>query len=174
MAAGLPYFAGKGPVPDLPHLIIVPGSVLQQWQMEIKKFFTPESVDVFVLPTAKDTATKLWTDSWAKSVQPMYRCIVIMAHLVRLLFLFSLTIRLDFLYHNQPTSHLLCRQTLKSIWAPAGAAYVRQHLTHGTRWPVSTPIQSLTKNGQPSPSTNSTNSEPSPLATGPFYCCWRK
>jgi SNF2 family DNA or RNA helicase len=82
MTADRLYFAGEGPVPDLPHLIIVPGSVLQQWLMEIKRFFKPEAVDVFQLPTAKDEAKKMWEGPWASSDQPMYRRIVVTAHSV--------------------------------------------------------------------------------------------
>ncbi|KIL63772.1 hypothetical protein M378DRAFT_11866 [Amanita muscaria Koide BX008] len=48
-----PSFMGKGKVPDAPHAIIVPNSLVDQWRRELKCFFKPGAIDIFVLPTAR-------------------------------------------------------------------------------------------------------------------------
>ncbi|KAM6500021.1 hypothetical protein JOM56_003035, partial [Amanita muscaria] len=42
-----PSFMGKGKVPDAPHAIIVPNSLVDQWRRELKCFFKPGAIDIF-------------------------------------------------------------------------------------------------------------------------------
>lgn len=72
---------GKGRVPNLPHAIVIPNSLVDQWRRELKTFFMPHSLDIFQLPTA---ATELHTyftapDSvWKKAHhEPIFRIVLI-------------------------------------------------------------------------------------------------
>lgn len=44
---------GRGVVPNAPHAIIVPNTLVNQWRRELKCFFKPHAIDIFVLPTSR-------------------------------------------------------------------------------------------------------------------------
>ncbi|KAM6488893.1 P-loop containing nucleoside triphosphate hydrolase protein [Amanita muscaria] len=46
-------FMGRGVVPNAPHAIIVPNTLVNQWRRELKCFFKPHAIDIFVLPTSR-------------------------------------------------------------------------------------------------------------------------
>jgi hypothetical protein len=41
-----PWLNNDRTVPDLPHLIVVPGTLMAQWEHELKVFFQPKKVDI--------------------------------------------------------------------------------------------------------------------------------
>ncbi|KAG7441287.1 uncharacterized protein BT62DRAFT_1011878 [Guyanagaster necrorhizus] len=47
----LPYFCGHKQIPDVPHLILVPGTIIEQIVGELKRWFHPHVIDIFVMPT---------------------------------------------------------------------------------------------------------------------------
>ncbi|KAG7439621.1 uncharacterized protein BT62DRAFT_924580 [Guyanagaster necrorhizus] len=48
--AQLPYFCGRKQIPDAPHLILVPGTIIEQIVGELKRWFRPHVIDIFVMP----------------------------------------------------------------------------------------------------------------------------
>ncbi|KAJ8463834.1 hypothetical protein ONZ45_g17445 [Pleurotus djamor] len=79
----LPCFMGKGMVPDSPHLIIVPTTLVGQWHREVQTFFRYGFIDVYVIPTNAKQRKAFFTDpssKWVTSGQAMARRIVICSH----------------------------------------------------------------------------------------------
>jgi hypothetical protein len=78
---------GKGPVPDLPHAIVIPNSLVDQWRRELKTFFKAHSLDIFQLPTVATELQKYFTapdGPWKKSHHPLMFRIVLIPHSVRI------------------------------------------------------------------------------------------
>lgn len=75
---------GQGSVPDLPHLIAVPATLLSQWMGELKTFFRPKGIDIFVVPSSWAAMLEFFKpgSEWDKSVTPMHRRIVFVTHSV--------------------------------------------------------------------------------------------
>ncbi|RDB15031.1 Protein CHROMATIN REMODELING 5 [Hypsizygus marmoreus] len=48
-------------LPDLPHLIVVPGTLLSQWQAELKTVFKPKSIDILMYGTGKALHDHFWS-----------------------------------------------------------------------------------------------------------------
>ncbi|KIM37675.1 hypothetical protein M413DRAFT_30621 [Hebeloma cylindrosporum] len=75
-----PSFMGRGPVPNDPHLIIVPNSLVEQWIRELYAFNRKGSLDVFRLPVSANDVARffLQEDSpWKKSKhEPINRVII--------------------------------------------------------------------------------------------------
>lgn len=73
-----------GPVPDHPHLILVPNTLIDQWFTELQVFFKRGSVDIFLYPTAAKDWKSFWDSNspYSKSRQPRIRRIVLAAHSV--------------------------------------------------------------------------------------------
>ncbi|KAK2459376.1 hypothetical protein APHAL10511_008608 [Amanita phalloides] len=82
----LPSFMGKGGVPNVPHAIIVPNSLVRQWWQELKTFFKPNVIDIFILPTQKVKLPQYFEASnegaWMKSRHEMICHIVLVPHSV--------------------------------------------------------------------------------------------
>ncbi|KAH7918095.1 hypothetical protein BV22DRAFT_1051967 [Leucogyrophana mollusca] len=76
----LPYFAGGGSVPDLPHLIIVPNGLVNQWYSELRTFFKPNIIDIHIFPTASKDWPAFWEGQWDKSTTPMIHRIILVSH----------------------------------------------------------------------------------------------
>ncbi|KAF9470046.1 hypothetical protein BDN70DRAFT_940144 [Pholiota conissans] len=55
-----PYPPGSKEIPSLPHLIVVPGTLLSQWVDELHILFNPRAVDIYMYPTSKDERQKFW------------------------------------------------------------------------------------------------------------------
>ncbi|TFK17447.1 hypothetical protein FA15DRAFT_605046 [Coprinopsis marcescibilis] len=54
IAVERPYMGGKEKVPNRPHLIVVPGTLLRQTEHEFRCFFKPKFFDILVYPTGLD------------------------------------------------------------------------------------------------------------------------
>ncbi|KAF7416476.1 hypothetical protein PC9H_002742 [Pleurotus ostreatus] len=80
----MPWFMGVTEyVPNEPHLIVVPLSLVAQWKDELYRFFSRGSVDIFQLPNALGDLQTFFTnpdDAWLQSQQKMINRIVICAH----------------------------------------------------------------------------------------------
>ncbi|KAG2136436.1 hypothetical protein DEU56DRAFT_756342 [Suillus clintonianus] len=77
-----PYFAGQKSMPNLPHIIIVPNSLLGQWGSELRTFFAPKTIEIYVYPTAEKDFAGFWTGPWAKSAMPLINRIILVTHSV--------------------------------------------------------------------------------------------
>ena len=80
-----PYFGGlhKG-VPDSAHLIIVPGTLIEQWYRELKVFFMKHSVDIFKYPSSWKDMVQFWQPNsqfQQSEHEPSHR-IILMTHAV--------------------------------------------------------------------------------------------
>jgi len=76
-------FMGKGPVPNRPHLLVVPNSLVLQWTRELKTFFNPKQVEIHPLPASeKAVEDYLQSDEWLNSDTPMILRILIVSHTV--------------------------------------------------------------------------------------------
>lgn len=56
----LQYLGDSRDIPDLPTLILVPGTVLSQWLGEIYTLLRRHSVDIFIYPTSKAGRQAYW------------------------------------------------------------------------------------------------------------------
>ncbi|KAF5362324.1 hypothetical protein D9756_002852 [Leucocoprinus leucothites] len=69
-----PYLWGQKKIPSQPHLIICPGTLINQWVSELKTFFRPKSVDIFIYDSQTDGAA-----FWAlqdRSRAPIRECMI--------------------------------------------------------------------------------------------------
>ena len=77
---------GKGKVPNAPHAIIVPNSLIDQWPQEFKVFFKPHVINIFVLPTQSSKLRDYFNEennsSWTQSKHAKIRRIVLVPHSV--------------------------------------------------------------------------------------------
>jgi SNF2 family DNA or RNA helicase len=74
-----------GKVPEAPHLIIVPNSLMEQWIREIKVFFNKKKVDIYQLPGTEEEIEKFFLDKkspWVMSATPPPARIVLIMHSV--------------------------------------------------------------------------------------------
>ena len=55
-----PYLQGEQRIPHLPHIIVVPGTLLSQWIDEIRTVFTPKGIDMFTYPMPKEEREFFW------------------------------------------------------------------------------------------------------------------
>ncbi|KAG1905166.1 P-loop containing nucleoside triphosphate hydrolase protein [Suillus fuscotomentosus] len=78
----IPYFAGQAQVPNLPHVIAVPNSLVAQWMSELRIFFAPKTVEIYVYPTAEKDFAAFWTGPWEKSSMPKINRIILVTHSV--------------------------------------------------------------------------------------------
>lgn len=72
-------------VPNEPHLIVVPLSLVAQWGDELYRFFSRGAIDIFQLPTSLAALETFFSDpagAWQQSQQKMINRIVICAHSV--------------------------------------------------------------------------------------------
>ncbi|KAF9486640.1 hypothetical protein BDN71DRAFT_1564661, partial [Pleurotus eryngii] len=70
-------------VPDEPHLIVVPLSLVGQWMDELYRFFSRGAIDIFQLPSSLEDVKEFFSDpdgSWLQSQQKMINRVVICAH----------------------------------------------------------------------------------------------
>lgn len=84
-----PFLAASDKIPDLPHLVVVPGTVLAQWEQEIKTLFRPASVDVLIYGTGVAQHTAFWSQSGAyhsSKHRPINR-IIVASHSVGMFFI---------------------------------------------------------------------------------------
>ncbi|TFK59812.1 hypothetical protein BDN72DRAFT_780239 [Pluteus cervinus] len=77
-----PFLREYNQLPDFPHLIIVPGTLLVQWELELKGVGKPAAFDLFVYKANRDFHKAFWAEGgpWALSEQPMFRRIILASH----------------------------------------------------------------------------------------------
>ncbi|GLB33117.1 putative helicase [Lyophyllum shimeji] len=74
-----PYLGAHATVPDLPHLIIVPGTLLSQWETELKVVLKPKSFDILMYGTGKAAHEQFWAPNGpfhTSKHKPSHRIIV--------------------------------------------------------------------------------------------------
>ena len=78
-------FGDSTTIENLPHLVIVPGTTLEQWQNEFKVFFQPQSLKIICHPTSWKSMEKFWGPQGplAQSRCHLAKVIVLMPHSVR-------------------------------------------------------------------------------------------
>jgi hypothetical protein len=54
-----------------PIIVVVPGTLIEQWRMELYKFLLPKTYDIFVYPKTKKQREDFWNPKgpWAQSKQ---------------------------------------------------------------------------------------------------------
>ena len=57
----LPYLGEDKQLPSLPHLIIVPGTLLSQWEGELKTLFWPKFFQILIYPAGKGMREHFWS-----------------------------------------------------------------------------------------------------------------
>jgi hypothetical protein len=74
---------GQGAIPNRPHLLVVPNSLVPQWTRELKTFFNNKNVEIHPVPTAEVAVeTYLNSDAWVNSETPMILRILVCSHTV--------------------------------------------------------------------------------------------
>lgn len=73
---------GQGPVPDQPHLIVVPNSLVDQVWREFRTFFKRASIDIFILPSNPDQLSEYLKTTVANSKHSGIFRIFICSHTV--------------------------------------------------------------------------------------------
>lgn len=73
-----PFLGEDKLLPKLPHLIVVPGTLLGQWESELRVILKPGSFDIFVYPSGKDIQGAFWDSSnlFSQSVHTSNRIII--------------------------------------------------------------------------------------------------
>jgi len=61
VAEALPYLAEEKQLPSLPHLIMVPGTLLSQWEGELKTLFRPGYFQILTYGTGRATHEHFWS-----------------------------------------------------------------------------------------------------------------
>ncbi|CAA7271229.1 unnamed protein product [Cyclocybe aegerita] len=77
-----PYLGASNHLPDLPHLVIVPTTLMDQWQTELRKVYKPSAFDIFLYQAGKADHDAFWApDSpFSTSRQPESNKIIIASH----------------------------------------------------------------------------------------------
>ena len=57
-----PYLAGYKELPLLPHLILVPGTLLSQWEHELKVAFKPKTFDIMLYGLGEKQHEHFWAE----------------------------------------------------------------------------------------------------------------
>ncbi|KAH6905671.1 P-loop containing nucleoside triphosphate hydrolase protein [Coprinopsis sp. MPI-PUGE-AT-0042] len=78
----LPFLGPSSDIPDMPSLIIVPGTLNRQWLGELYTLFVLFSVDIFIYPSSKAARLKFFgkDSAWARSEQRMRNRIIVVTH----------------------------------------------------------------------------------------------
>lgn len=69
-------------IPDLPHLLIVPNPLVEQWTRELKTFFAAKRIEIHVLPSSEAAVEQYLNDVFRKSDVPDILRVVICSHSV--------------------------------------------------------------------------------------------
>ncbi|KAG1817543.1 uncharacterized protein BJ212DRAFT_1299094 [Suillus subaureus] len=69
-------------IPNLPHIIIVPNSLINQWYSELCTFFAPKAVEIYFYLTAGIAFDEFWKGPWAMSTTPLIHHIILVTHSV--------------------------------------------------------------------------------------------
>ncbi|RXW11304.1 hypothetical protein EST38_g14551, partial [Candolleomyces aberdarensis] len=60
LARDYPFLKGSLEIPDLPHLVLIPGTLLRQWEHELQCFFKNKSIDLLVYGTGLAEHKEFW------------------------------------------------------------------------------------------------------------------
>lgn len=55
-----PYLRGHEKIPNLPNLILAPGTLIAQWSDELRFLFSPEAVNILLYPTTREERKLFW------------------------------------------------------------------------------------------------------------------
>jgi hypothetical protein len=108
--AAYPYLGESKTIPNLPHLVIVPGTILEQWKSVMRIFLNPKAFDLFVYTTGQPFRQEFWSESgpFAQSKQPHANRIILATHSVCPCYFFSilcLIVQPGTLTRLQPSFH---------------------------------------------------------------------
>ncbi|KAJ2914050.1 hypothetical protein MD484_g6375, partial [Candolleomyces efflorescens] len=60
LARELPYLKDSSSIPNLPHLVVMPGTLLRQWEHELQCFYKSKSVDILIYGTTPEEHADFW------------------------------------------------------------------------------------------------------------------
>lgn len=80
--AGRRFKSADGTIPDVPHIIVVPVNLREQWDRELKRFLKHASFDILPYTNRLDTRKEWWKIVYDKSLQPHTRRIVLAVNTV--------------------------------------------------------------------------------------------
>ncbi|KAF6745335.1 P-loop containing nucleoside triphosphate hydrolase protein, partial [Ephemerocybe angulata] len=77
-----PYLASHRPLPSLPTLIVVPGTLLSQWEHELKVAFKPRSIDILLYGSGLATHKAFWLPNgpYETSAHPPHNRVILASH----------------------------------------------------------------------------------------------
>jgi hypothetical protein len=77
---------GSQSIPGNPSVIVVPGTLLKQWELECQVFFAPKKVAIFVYPTSAAQREQFWARNgpYHSSTVPHSHRIILASQSVRL------------------------------------------------------------------------------------------
>jgi len=78
-------FKTQDKIPNEPHLIVVPTSLMEQWIREIKVFFHRKNIEFYQLPGTETEIENFFLNPgnpWANSLTPMPFCILLITQSV--------------------------------------------------------------------------------------------
>ncbi|KAF4568554.1 hypothetical protein EYR40_010036 [Pleurotus pulmonarius] len=139
-------------VPNEPHLIIVPLSLVGHWKDELYCFFSRGAVDIFQIPNALNEIEFFFTDpqgTWKQLKQKMINCIVVCVHSTMSVKVFDMkTLRGTFVDAEHPfKKHTRYKFIFEMMWC---SSWIDEaHLFHGqglhvlTATPLFTKIQDI-------------------------------
>jgi len=142
-AAERPYLGESDTIPDDCHLILVPGTVLNQWASEIRIFLNPKAFDLFLYQTGADFRENFWSESgpFAQSNQPPSNKIILAPHSVcQLPFLFCLVTYCTYCtvrHSHRSLIFFICYQSLRQRSYHGGNRCKFQHTIRLCRRPSS-------------------------------------
>lgn len=81
-----PYLGENNKIPSYPHLIVVAGTLLSQWESELKILIKPQSFDIFIYGSGKRYHENFWspTGPFHSSKHPMSNRIIIASYTVHI------------------------------------------------------------------------------------------
>lgn len=92
IAAGHKFAGKEGNIPDLPHIIVCPVNLKDQWQSEMERFLIPSSFDILPYVGKAESRSGWWTALYGHSIQPHLRRIVLATVSVSLTFTYFLRV----------------------------------------------------------------------------------
>lgn len=86
MLVSNPYLGQNEQIPCYPHLIVVAGTLLSQWESELKILIKPQTFDIFTYGSGKKFHQNFWSPvgPFHSSRQPMSRRIIIASYTVHI------------------------------------------------------------------------------------------
>ncbi|RXW14189.1 hypothetical protein EST38_g11666 [Candolleomyces aberdarensis] len=77
-----PYLRGQAKVPNLPHLILVPGTIVAQWVHELQVLFKPNAVVILLYPSNLSEREWFWGPDgpFAQTKLPPFQRIILAPH----------------------------------------------------------------------------------------------